>query len=238
MALAQWVLEYPAYGRYVRHLGSNKDVLSILDNGAFEGAQPTFEKLDRAIGIVFPEVFVLPDVRGEARETLRLSWESVLHLTDMVPEVMFVPQGKSHEEWKHCLDAWLKQWERSMPAGRHKLVIGITALNLAPSPDSLHRAKAIEYVAQQSLPMHLLGVHHLDTFLHTTLPIALEYDVRSIDTSLPFVLGAKRLALIPGAPKIPLGDINQYSMLSATERQTIRYNILQLREWCNEGYQV
>ena len=210
MALAHWVNEYKEYGENMR---ANAEYL-ILDNGAFEGRTQAFGNFKDAIAKCRPDEIVLPDIPGDGKGTLRLSWAAFEILRPQ--RCMFVPQGKSYEEWTKCLTSWMKNWgERD-----EYLVIGITPLRkLDSTVEERGRRECLEFASLYKRPIHLLGLASPSYFIGQILSVAQDLGVRGLDTSIAFALGANNVLFDIHAEKINLGNPNQYDGLTADQRR-------------------
>lgn len=217
MALANWAVGNPEYCRGISTI--SKRAYVILDNGAFEKEQVEMLGLKYAKVMTQADEVVLPDVPGDGKATLERSWEA--YKSSGFERVMFVPQGNSVHEWKSCLKAWLSKWDN-----RAFLAIGVASLrdkDGEPIFESKHAT--LTYAGQFDVPIHLLGVTTPRYFIRELLPIAHRVGVRGVDTSTAFALGARKKLLTLDAPKIRLGDPEQYRALSFKDRKLINLNI-------------
>lgn len=231
MALAHWVLKYPQYVKQIR----KEAKYILLDNGAFEGKQVEIADLNRATEIVGADEIVLPDVQGEPKETLQRSWAALGKV--QATRVLFVPQGRTYEEWRSCLGAWLTRWKDSTWGKAYTLAIGVVALR-KPSgtkPRVGTRAGLLSDVIATGLPFHILGVHSPSEFAERGLPEARTGGSRGVDTSLAFALGAAGGILTPSSAKIPLGSPEKYETLPTHSRRLIHLNLRILIEWVENG---
>jgi len=227
MTLAQWLPSRPKYVTRLRNL-KRKGAYIILDNGAFESVWQTNYELSKAIEALSPDEVVLPDVLGSAKETLTASWNSLSHLP--AERVMFVPHGETVEERERCLAAWVSRWRSSDWAKSHALVIGLTN----PEHEKRSRSLLLPSAAEYGYPVHFLGIHSVDAFARA-LPLAYQFRVRGVDSSLAFALGTHGVLLTPTAPKVPLGDIKQYISLSTWQKRLTFLNIAILDDWIAKG---
>lgn len=228
MALAHWAIASEEYGKALRI--RHPDDYLILDNGAFEGQQVDMIGLKYALHLTGADEVVLPDVPGDGKATLELAWDSYQQLKGK--RVMFVPQGTTAAEWKRCLDAWMKQWP-----GEDFLSIGIPSLARAEGGRQ-HGSKSdlLIHANQFNLPIHLLGMTTPGYFFTDLLPLALKANVRGVDTSTAFALGAKNILLDLGSPKIRLGSPGQYVGLSSTSKRLIDLNQAYLSYLARRGF--
>lgn len=235
MALAHWVLKNDAYVlamRYARAAGG----YTILDNGSFEGEQVSNGELNEACLKIAADEVVLPDAQGDPGASLSRSWAALGKLD--VKRVMFVPQGTTQEERINCLRAWIKKWEGSEFKDRYALAIGVTSLRQTKgerSPRIGTRASLLEEIASPDLeyPLHLLGMPSPTEFIQTEAELGRALNVRGVDTSIAFALGAEGKLLTPSQPKVHLKDPDAYEALNTHQRRLIRLNQRILHEWVN-----
>lgn len=235
MILAHWVLEYPEYATLAKK-ASQKGIFTLLDNGAFEGAQAETGALARAANACGATEVVLPDVMGNPTETLKRSWAALGQVSSY--SVVFVPQGKDVDEWTRCLDAWITKWELSQWKDDYKLTLGIATPKDPPAPPVFRaREECLCVAATYDYPLHMLGVGSISEFALRQLEVARRLGVRSVDTSLAFALGAHGHLLTASTKKVPLGDRHQYDTLSVASQHLIRLNVAILEDWVQRGYQ-
>lgn len=231
MALAHWVLEYPAYPRDIQ---KNAGYI-ILDNSAFEDAQPSYQELCKALDMLQPQEFILPNVRGNPTETIQRSLDFVafLYTRGYVRSVMFVPTGHTLVEWNKCLDDWLYEWDICKLSTDRDLIIGISALKKPGTTDPIIGSKALllEECAVRELATHLLGIPDPREFYDRERHVCKDVGTRTVDTSLAFALGAAGEVLTPSAGKFPLMEPDAYCKISRSQRQLILRNINVLRSW-------
>jgi hypothetical protein len=171
--------ENPAYKSYV--MSSNK--FKILDNSAYELKRsiPVSRLYDIAEEIK-ADVIVVPDVLGNADETLKMTEEFYKEFTKRPGlknvKTMIVPQGVTYSEYLMC---YYKM--REFPYD----MIGISFYIPGPLFESEDlRLKKVQSVVNVELNrrIHLLGLYR-SSFLY-------EYkkylSIESIDTSMPVVL--------------------------------------------------
>lgn len=231
MALAHWVLKYPHDAARIR----SKKVYVMLDNSAFEGEQVSPAELSETAAVIGADEVVLPDVLGDPGQTLQRSWAALGRVN--VKRVMFVPQGRTYDEWRKCLKAWLTKWNQSEWSETYSLSLGISSLREATGtkPQVGTREHLLEEAARTRLPIHLLGVGNLKEFALNELPKALSLGVRGVDTSTAFALGAEGFLATPHTKKVFLGDPTKYDHLGTWARRLIALNIRILSEWVNAG---
>lgn len=227
MVLAHWVLDarYAEYADKVKHSGA----YTLLDNGAFEGELVSSAQLLEAAARVGADEIVLPDVRGDAAETLRISWQALNRIPKQT-RVIFVPQGHDRATWERSLNAWLKQFSPN-----RELTVGVTCLKNAQGyavPGT--REELMRSIAGRGYVVHLLGAPRPKDLV-TELPEARCLSVRGMDTSTAFALGAREILLTPNKAKQRLGDPRQYETLSTRARRLIHLNAAILDNWALTG---
>jgi hypothetical protein len=178
---------------------------------------------------------VLPDVLGEPKETLQLSWKALGKLA--VQRIMFVPQGRTYEAWKGCLDAWLTKWEAGTWKDTYSLSLGISNLREAKGTKAQKgtRVQLLAYAARTELPIHLLGVSSMTEFTSKELCVAINLGIRGADTSSAFAMAAKGKLLTPTTPKVFLGSPDKYEILPTWARRLAHLNITLLSQWVEAG---
>ncbi len=232
MVLAHWVRDYEDYRNFLR---TRTEDFVLIDNGVFEGRQVSLEELSKLARSVRANEVVLPDVQGNPKETLELSWAALDKL--VTSDCMFVPQGRTEEEWKACLKAWMTKWETPRRRPSTRLSIGITSLRKedmkTPSPGT--RAELMKFAAGFDKPLHLLGVGNPKSFVETELEMATSLNVRSMDTSLAFALAYKSTLLTPTVAKVKLGMPEDYTGFTERQKRLARLNQMILQTWITEG---
>lgn len=231
MVLAPWALRFPEYATAMR----SPKAYVLMDNGAFEGDQMPISKINEAASLVNADEIVLPDVLGEPRDTLKRSWEALGQLA--VRRVMFVPQGRTYEAWKGCLDAWLAKWEKSSWGDAYSLSLGVSNLREAKGTRAQKgtRVELLAYAARTELPIHLLGVSSMTEFTSRELHAATDLGVRGVDTSSAFAMATEGKLLTPTTPKVFLGVPDNYETLPTWARRLALLNLTLLSRWVEAG---
>ncbi|MBD3388170.1 MAG: hypothetical protein GF414_04575 [Candidatus Altiarchaeales archaeon] len=214
--------------KYAREMSRGPSYL-ILDNGAFEGEQQSGSTLQHLASKVGADEVVLPDVRGDAKGTLEASLRA-LKLARGGLRVMFVPHGKTLDEWKRCLDTWVEEARNKVEF----MTIGVSPMRYLESPEDIWE-EALKHAVSFRYPVHLLGVADVGYYAKTVIPTAHRLGLRGMDTSLAFALGARGILLTAGAEKHLLGNPKQYANISMKDRRLIETNMEILRSWVATG---
>jgi hypothetical protein len=237
MALAHWVFQYPKYAEQMRKGPEGRSSYILMDSGSFEGQQVNLERFNKAADALKADEVVLPDAPGDPKETLRRSWDTLSKIA--TKRVMFVPQGRTYEEWCKCLEVWLNQWSKHSWDDAYKLSLGVASLREPNSTKTVVGTKAalLEKILDLGYPVHLLGLPHLGNHVKDILPRAHTAGVRGIDTSTAFALGVRGILVTPAAKKVRLGNPTQYTKLNTHTRRLIVLNIRILNAWtlCGKG---
>jgi hypothetical protein len=189
MILAQHIMGDLQYRDYYTKRGEQGDFL-LLDNGAFEFGQSVAKDilLESAL-LTNPDLMVLPDKRGFAKETLEMSFDFLEHLVPRIPKktrIMAVVQGSSPDEWLNCFKEFAKE--------PNIKVIGISSTHgfLPRESHYFSRAETIEYLAEHKLipkgkSIHLCGLGNSG---HMELDRLKGFDfIEGCDSSAPVVHG-------------------------------------------------
>lgn len=183
-------LENESYREYFCQLVKTKPV--YLDNSAFElGRSVPAEYLEECYAVLDHNCKVfLPDVLGNAQETVALSQE----FTQVIKGPCWgVIQGKDIEEQSWCLKQMLKITD-----------------SIALPYISVDRPKFLEVndavLSRNGVQIHLLGVRDM----RELVSIKQHPNIVSVDTSLPVVLGCFGETLTLDSPKnaTPVWDID------------------------------
>lgn len=110
MCLYQEVKAQPEYAEFYRDRAA-EGMFVIMDNGAAEGSNPTWQDLLPVYALVNPSEVILPDVIYNKEETIRQTREaySGFNQAGLKARYMMVPQGNTFKEWKECMETFVKQ---------------------------------------------------------------------------------------------------------------------------------
>jgi hypothetical protein len=238
MILAPW---YGAYEAYTGIYTETSFGYVILDNGIFEGEQLPISKLLKIRQDTHADVMVLPDVHGDAGETLKRSVDACRKIFDDPFShgfsVMFVPQGVPARDWFVCLDIFLSYWtEEPRPV---ELVLGLAEacphqVSAGMQSQLYPRIKVLPALLEYDYPVHLLGMPSVENFVRYEL----EYvnGVASVDTSIAYTLGMFGLPLRVDSPKMQIFPISQWNTLPTdSQLMLIELNRNILDRWAATG---
>lgn len=228
LALAHWALEDRKYLRRMSALGG----YLIMDNGVFEDQDLTARELYMLSNLMDVDETILPDSKGEPGETLQKSWSALQMFSNR--RVTFVLQGHSPTEQCKAADKWIQAWKDKGLSGY--LTFAIPSIYDAggnPTPGSKH--ETVAYVTNKyDVQVHLLGIGDIEYFSKTLLPVALRCNVRGVDSSTAFALGASEQVLFSEAQKVRLHEV-EYGKLSSKQRRLVVLNQAILEYWVSTG---
>lgn len=197
----------------------------LLDNGAAEHDQMTLDIMWSVIEKINPTEVILNDCLTDGAETIRTSLESLEFYKQKgyQGQFMFVPQGKTFEEWKLCYDLMKKE---------NISTIGVSKFVTSCWNDSVARYNCCEYIAskQDVLPVHLLGCHEN---INEVKEISDSFsNIRSNDTAIAYIYALADKKIQDGDR--PKGEINFIkSDLNEQQLQLLAYNINYFDELIN-----
>ncbi len=193
LLLAHNVFKDSEYLNFYRGL---KRSYIILDNSAFEfGKAISDEKLIRAIHIVEPHEFILPDVLGDGIATVQRTTSFLKAYKQKKPiRFMGVVQGETLNQWTDCY-YFLSNHPRIYSIGipviyAKKRLFGITLSGGVSGREYLLNHLKNKKIMNAKKPIHLLGLNNACVQELSRLK---KYSIiRSADTALAFVLAKKR----------------------------------------------
>lgn len=162
MCLAHLVQQSDAYTAFYRKM-SDMGKFVLMDNGAAEDAQLDFDQLIAMYRKINPTEIVLPDVLRDRKATIEKSSAFIKELNNRgeLPKYtfMFVPQGRTFDEWRLCMD-YMLDLHRGMISS-----IGVSKfLDMLSTTEVNVREKAVAYIEEKKirdnipgLEIHLLG---------------------------------------------------------------------------------
>lgn len=155
MGLAQLVLRHPQYAMFLRTLRQRNHTI-ILDQGAAENEQVTYDEFNQAIERVRPHIVIFPDVLFNARQTLQ-AMSNYYTQTVHTEKFLGVPQGATAEEWLECYKVMLSD-DRVHIIGLSKIAIPHC---FGEEDIAIARNQAVRLLQSEGLllkPIHLLGM--------------------------------------------------------------------------------
>lgn len=191
----------------------------MLDNGTYEAGKPVeIEELFTLARQMHANEIVLPDILRDKKATMRLTIEALEHSKPKGLKYAAVPQGKDPEEFIECYHHFSVQDE-----------IDVLCFPIWLQKHFNARPMIINYLMKKKLfapkQHHLIG---LDSFgeLYCYTPGL----IRSVDTSLPFSAGMRRIVLSDcvtyKGPRVNLAGCDPRSR----QRECIDKNITRLLE--------
>lgn len=244
MSLYQEIMkkdEYAFFYREVRKAGK----FVIMDNGAAEKVNPSWEELLHGYDTTNPTEIILPDVVGNKDETLRRTSAAydAFCQKDLHEKYQFmcVPQGSTFQEWLDCMDEMMTQ-ECVTTLGVSKFVTKLLSEELQNVNIRLECVDAIKQTAKRHgivcPQIHLLGCYYTP-YEVGEIEAAFPGVVRSTDSAIAYVYSRNGLYLdqeerpdqneinFSGDEIVPSRD----GKMSALE--LLRYNMQKYADLCN-----
>lgn len=190
MVLAHQVVEDSKYYNFFRKR-REEGAFIILDNSAFEFGNAIDDKfLLKAISLISPSEFILPDVLFEKDKTIKRVKTFLKRISDEKINLMAVPQGKDMNEWIECYLSLI-----TIPQIKS---IGIGAIyvnndnfkldsNLQSGREIIFNQLEKREILDKTKNYHLLG---LSDSGHLEIDSLKKYPyIRSVDSSAAFIHG-------------------------------------------------
>jgi hypothetical protein len=176
MALAQYLLSDMAYLKmYARIRKYQNGAFIIVDNGAAEEDRPPFDEVVQVANGIKADEIVMPDALRDAEWTFQYTTDTAAQEIVPARKRMIVPQGKSLNEWTHCLERITEVMDyATIGVAKHMVnVDGGRRLCLS---------RIEEMGLHNSHNVHLLGLNTLRELdeIRTLFPW-----VRGVDTGMP-----------------------------------------------------
>lgn len=170
----------------------------LLDNGAAESDQMTLDIMWSVIEKIHPTEVILNDALLDGSETIRRSTEALIFYKSKgyQGQFMFVPQGKTLDEWIRCYNCMDKT---------DISTIGVSKFVTSGWNDSNARFECCEYLNEHGKPsVHLLGCHEN---IYEVEQISKHFDfIRSNDTAISYIYALANKHIDDGDR--PKGEIN------------------------------
>lgn len=173
-----------------------KGAFVLLDNGAAEHDQMTLDIMWSVIEQINPTEVILNDCLMDANATIQSSIKALEFYKQKgyKGQFMFVPQGRTFEDWCHCFD---------MMNLNDISTIGVSKFVTSGWNDSDARYKCCEYIDER-MPVHLLGCHEN---IYEVKTISRDFNnIRSNDTAIAYIYAQKNQTVDSG--NRPEGEIN------------------------------
>lgn len=227
-----------------------KGAYLILDNSAHEYGEgdKALDLMRKAANIGAQEV-VVPDVLFDAERTIERAVQAheawyegrQTGMLDLAPALMYVPQGKTIEEWEECMAALISIHHHST---RHHSVRQACVLGISKDYEMwdggierLIEEKVVPFLVAQKVKygqmphVHLLGWGRQLWALRT---VAERWPwIRSTDSAKPFVYALKKTYLESNGkvPRYPTRPRNYFDRrLNAGQRLCAEHNIQVFRQ--------
>ncbi len=179
----------------------------LMDNGAAEGSQLSFDKLFEMYEQINPTEIVLPDTLYEPGSTIEKTRKFLVEMDNrgVRYRTMAVPQGRTFEEWCACATIFVKDTRISS--------IGVSKfLNIATG-DRYVRFEACKYLdklirqyGRKDLEVHLLGCDEgpsIVKMIHQAFPF-----VRGCDSAFAYLCAQAQKKVSFDDDSRPIGTID------------------------------
>jgi hypothetical protein len=203
----------------------------ILDNGVAEGLDYTMEELNQLGQQMMVNEIVLPDVLGNAAETVAKAQGASAWVRGAF-NYMGVIQGKNPQQLLACAKAFADlPYITTVGIPRHIL----TSLNAGP--EDHYRAQAVRVIRNQfedRFQIHLLGTNPKYIAELMFYDVAFDrHDVRGVDTSAPYNY---TFANEPIRPGVEINRPADYFNLAATSLPDplLTHNLNRVRKWVTQ----
>lgn len=228
MALAHVVLEDRSYAEWYRGAHNRGDYV-IMDNGAAEDERLSLEDVIRAAELCGADEIVIPDVLGDAEQSIVLAeytanylWR---HWAREAFNWMIVPHGRDLLEWIECYGRML-QYVHTIGANTVGVPKYIEGMNGEGG-----RAKAVQLLCNANImrwgrDIHLLGVHS-EPFRELEAAVGVFPHIRSIDTCAPIAY-AQQGRMMDDTPR---ESMRWDAGVDEQHEVTARVNIEGYRRW-------
>lgn len=234
LLLAHQVLQDEKYVEFYLKRKAKGDYL-ILDNSAFEfGGAISADLLEKAINIIQPNEFVLPDVLFDKDQTIARSSEFAKEVNIESLRYMGVVQGKTLDEWLSCYK-YFSESKYIYSLGLGAVYSPKTVFNNTESNDLVSgREFLIIKLKENNLltlnkPHHLLGLG--DSGQLEIQKMKTTQFIRSADSSAAFIHGINGLKISKDKPYIKIREKIDFSQPYTTKNiDLITENIQLLNE--------
>lgn len=172
----------------------------LMDNGAAEGSQLSFEDLIEAYKRIRPTEIVLPDELCDAEKTVEktLAFYSRFKHEIRGYKIMVVPQGKTFDEWCKCAIKLMT----SVPVD----TIGVSKFLEMETGEKNIRVRACEFLKDYDVEIHLLGCSEGPSIVKKAREV--NEKVRGCDSAFVYIYSKTRSDHINLNTTRPKGDID------------------------------
>lgn len=213
------------YVRIIQELSANRRFV-IVDNGANENVQMSYESLEQRATYLGASELVMPDVLGDANMTFLAVAHYLKCRKSAFPSYMGVVHGVNVEELRRLVNSYSNMYEVTT-LGLPRLLL--KTVNLSARIDLANWVQT-EYAGR--FDIHLLGASSLwvrePYYVMRYAP-----HIRSIDTSLPYNYGLKGINIADTVEPINRPANYFTEMHEATGRTTIFDNEEVYKSWCS-----
>lgn len=238
MCLYHIVKSNDTYAKHFRELREQGQFV-IMDNGAAEGVNPSYEELIPVYAKVHPSEIVLPDVVYNKVETIKRTVaaynEFERNSLQEVYQFMAVPQGETFNDWLDCLTTFL-----SLP---HITTIGVSKF-VTPKfqkemgDDANVRLECVDAIVRlahrmkRPVQIHLLGCYDNPKEIAEINRI-FEDVVRGTDSAIAYVYSR---AGVKYEPNVDRPDNNEIDFHNGTvdDIELLQYNMDRWEVICND----
>jgi hypothetical protein len=212
----------------------------ILDNGVAEDIHVDGEMLAGLANVCYADELVLPDVMGDCDATIEASREFVRNVLGRfsfmkTPVLAGVVQGKNFSEWMKCVNAYffLPEFKSTV-----KTLMFPRCMNTTESgPHTrFHFLQAMfnskwwtDLAALKTVQVHCLGA---SSWVREVVALS-DLPIRSMDTSLPIVLGLDGIDIRTGLYAKRQSDFFDVRSIPANLWTVINDNCRTYLDWAN-----
>jgi hypothetical protein len=206
---------------------------TILDNSCYElGAALSNELIVEYVLKINPDVFVLPDVLGNMKETISRSAVFLQEYPQLEYKAMAVVQGDTPEEFKDCYEWFDENCENLAMIGIPFCFNWAFRDKLSPMSHAMERVELIDYLMDEQVIRKTTKHHLLGTWWAEEFCFYKKHDwIYSVDTSNPVAAAIDGYRYpISWKPKIKFDEFVDRD-LTQIEIDAIMYNTRQFKEW-------
>lgn len=203
MCLANVAIKNQQYKDFYKK-EKEKGSFILLDNGAAEMDQISLSEILEVAKYINADQIVLSDSLCNCDETIEKSMNALQYYKDngFKGTFMFVPQGHTFDEWKHC---FIK-----MMNNKDITTFGISKFMTVQFKDSEARLNAVKFMNEigADVEIHLLGCHeniseivNVNHYVDKT-----NIKLRSADTAIAYIYAQDEKSILDG--NRPSNEIN------------------------------